>query len=461
MEKSWRLQRYNQKNYSELVEFPVEIIGRDGTVRRYAFEDAIRLYRRRITFAGVRYPDADLVGAEVEHCRSRIEQLRRSYFYRYGWGTPAGEPGPVDLFGSVAGELAAFLCKILRVEGRPQVQIEPAQDMLGPARSKLETASLPESVWFVHPHDSPVGMILYVHRFDGTLPETVKDEAREAFFARVKELERNGPIGGDGERMLGFHHTIDCGFILTARGEDFEALDLPTEERDEPPTPWDEAYDALRHGQTVEGLARCRRIVVEQPWHRQAYVAGAAAAMHLGQFEAAEDLALVGSKYFPDDGAMFWYLGHARVRQGRRAAGVADLQHALRLSPLLHTARLLLVVLLLQAGRVGQARHALRDAPDDKGDDRRAHAALHRLAQWLFWRQIMVGFGQTAAALGLFATALAGWFGLVPVALGVTMAGIGLYGFSGELRRVSDWARFDDLAHVVRRLKRISPDERG
>ena len=92
VEKTWRLQRYNQKNYSEVVEFPVEIIGRDGVVKRYTFEDSIRLYRRRITFAPIRYrDDHDLVQAEVDHCRSRIDQLRRSYFFRHGWGMPDGE----------------------------------------------------------------------------------------------------------------------------------------------------------------------------------------------------------------------------------------------------------------------------------------------------------------------------------------------------------------------------------
>ena len=28
MDKNWKLQRYDRKDYSELVEFPVEIVGR-------------------------------------------------------------------------------------------------------------------------------------------------------------------------------------------------------------------------------------------------------------------------------------------------------------------------------------------------------------------------------------------------------------------------------------------------
>ena len=92
MDKNGKLQRYDRKDYTELVDFPVEIVGRDGVVRRYTFEDSIRLYQRRITFAPIRFQDRDLARAEVNHCRSRIDQLRRSFFHRFGWGTPEGQP---------------------------------------------------------------------------------------------------------------------------------------------------------------------------------------------------------------------------------------------------------------------------------------------------------------------------------------------------------------------------------
>ena len=83
MDKDWKLQRYGRKDYSEIVDFPVEIVGRDGVVRRYSFEDSIRLYQRRITFAGIRYRETELIEAESQHCQSRIDQLRRSYFHRF------------------------------------------------------------------------------------------------------------------------------------------------------------------------------------------------------------------------------------------------------------------------------------------------------------------------------------------------------------------------------------------
>ncbi len=465
MEKTWRLQRYNQKNYSEVVEFPVEIIGRDGVVKRYTFEDSIRLYRRRITFAPIRYrDDHDLVHAEVDHCRSRIDQLRRSYFFRHGWQMPEGEASPVELFGSLAGELAAFLCRVLRVDGRPEVRFELVQELGSGKSSFLQAASKPISAWYLVPKDSPAGMLLYVHRFDGADPEDV----REDFFARVKEFERAGAVAGDGERLLAFHHTLDCGFVLTTRGADFEALDIDVDDSDEfaEPTAWDDALDALRKGNATEGLGRCRQIVTEQPWHRQAYIAGAGAALHLEQPAVAEDFALIGSKYFPNESMLSWYLAVARARQGRMDEARADLERAVASSPTHHAARLSLALQHVAARNWRRGWALVAAAPKERGDDKRAHNSVIELKQWLLCRRVLVGTGYTAAALGLLATALAGWFGLLPVALGLGLASFGVFLAGrkiGEIREGDPMFRrgpsHDDLAHVVRRLRRIGIDD--
>ena len=71
VERATRLRRYLRKDYSHVVEFPVEIVGRDGLVRRYSFDDSVRLYQRRIHSAVMRYDDGDLVDAEVRHCRTQ------------------------------------------------------------------------------------------------------------------------------------------------------------------------------------------------------------------------------------------------------------------------------------------------------------------------------------------------------------------------------------------------------
>ena len=120
LDKSHKIRRYKRKDYTAVVDFPVEIIGRDGVVRRYSFEESIRLYQRRIASADLRYADGELIQAEKEHCLSRIAQLRRSFFAHNGW--PAVETvdqvegGPEFL----AAEVAAFLRRCLSpVDARP------------------------------------------------------------------------------------------------------------------------------------------------------------------------------------------------------------------------------------------------------------------------------------------------------------------------------------------------------
>ncbi len=71
VDKVRKLRRYQRKDYSQLVDFPVEIVGRDGVVRRYSFEASVRLYQRRIALAPMRYEDQEVVDAEVQHCRKR------------------------------------------------------------------------------------------------------------------------------------------------------------------------------------------------------------------------------------------------------------------------------------------------------------------------------------------------------------------------------------------------------
>jgi hypothetical protein len=64
----------------------------------------------------------------------------------------------------------------------------------------------------------------------------------------------------------------------------------------------------------------------------------------------------------------------------------------------------------------------------------------------------------TPANVVLHPIALAGWFGLLPVTLGLFMAGTGMYAFRRELLRLSDWPRFEDLSQGLRRIRRRSTE---
>jgi len=444
MDKNWKLQRYDRKDYSELVDFPVEIVGRDGVVRRYTFEDSIRLYQRRITFAPIRYPDNDLVRAEVNHCRSRIDQLRRSYFHRYGWGTPNGQTSVEESFGDLAGELAAFLCRVLNVEGRPEIQFDPIEP---------ETEGV--STWYVIHNPETSGMLLYFHRFDGPRADAI----RERFFSSLKAFERMGRTMGDAERLIAYHHTVDCGFVLTGRGADHSAIVRVKEDSrpvDIAPTPWEELLEIIRKGDYEAGLRRCKELVAEQPYHRNAYVAGAMLGAFLGEHLDGEDLALVGSRYFPDDGSLFYYLGLCRARQSRGAEAEEALRRSLELSPELVSARTVLVVQLVEAQRYGEALELLAGRRGVEPDDRRADADLAHLEHWIRWRAWMWFGGIALVVIGLLIAGLSSWSGLVVVVLGVFLAGLGWFAFHRQLDAVVARQRFEEISQGLRRLNRNS-----
>ena len=441
MDKNGKLQRYDRKDYSELVDFPVEIVGRDGVVRRYTFEDSIRLYQRRITFAPIRYRDADLIRAEANHCRSRIGQLRRSYFHRYGWGTPEGQPSAEDTFGDLCGELAAFVSRVLDCEGRPEIRFDA-----------LEPDTDGRSTWFVTPEDARAGMILYVHRF----PEADAEGPRERFFGSLKTLDRMGRSGGDCERLIAFHHSVDCGFVLTGRGSDFQSIVRTQREAarvDVAPTPWDEVLEVIRKGDYETALRRCRRLAKEQPYHRNAYVAGAMLANFLGDHHLAENLASLGARYFPRDGALQYYLGVALLRIGHDDA-TARLSNAVRLAPEMMAARALLAVVHAENGRRVEALR-LMELPDGVvPDDRRAAAELKHLGQWFRWRRHMFAAGGALVLASALATAVVGLPGLVPGIVGTGVVAGGWFAFQRQLDAVSTRMRFEEISQGLRRLHR-------
>ncbi len=168
MDKVKKLRRYSRKDYTQLVAFPVEIVGRDGVIRRYSFEASIRLYQRRIASAATRYEDTDVVDAEVVHCRRRIDQLRKSYFHRYGTDLgPAGAGG--ELTGEFAGEVAAFLRRFYGLSGGSGLEVRCV--------SEQEHGR----TWFVRGQDRQ-SYILYLFRFE----HYGACSGREAFFALLR-----------------------------------------------------------------------------------------------------------------------------------------------------------------------------------------------------------------------------------------------------------------------------------
>jgi hypothetical protein len=178
----------------------------------------------------------------------------------------------------------------------------------------------------------------------------------------------------------------------------------------------------------------------------------------MGQLPAAEDLAVLGSRYFPNDGLLSYHLGLARMRQGHIDEGLLALREAVRLEPGMVAARFLLVTSLLERHRYREAARVLRERWKHPVDDRRGGALLTRLEQWVRWRRLMVGAGLLAGILGVAAAVMGGWVGLVPVALGLAMALVGSIAFRQQLDRIVALQRFDDVAYGIRRLHRRERD---
>lgn len=440
MDKDSRLKRYQRKDYTEVVDFPVEIVGRDGAVRRYDFEESVRLYQRRMTFAAVRFRDEDVIAAEQGHCRARVEQLRRSYFHLHGWTPQIGRGGPESSRLDIAGEIAGFLLRVFRETGRLSIRFtEVAQDGLG-------------RIWFVEREGLTGGLLLYTWNFEGSTGERAQSE----FVGLLKELRGADATLGDAERLVGYHRCDDCGFVLTGRARDVEGLAAaaPTEDEqtDAEPSDWEEVVELVRHGNLPSAFLRCRSIVEVQPWHRDAYALGAWLAVHLRSPGEAEDLAFVGARYYPTDPLLQLALGLARLHQGRSAEASVALSDALVRAPGLTAARSLLLITSLGQGRLWRAARLVRlPAGVAIGADEQAH---RRLVALLVRVVAFAVLGVTAVASASFGVTVLGGAALVPLVVSVMVCGLGGRWFRKRFEEVRERHYFEDPERALERVRR-------
>lgn len=423
MEKGRKMRRYSRKDYTQLVDFPVEIVGRDGVVRRYSFEESVRLYQRRIASAALRYHDEDVVDAEVRHCRSRIEQLRRSYFARYGWSGIHIMGASGALADGFAAEVAAFLRRWLEPS-----EVDP---------EALEFSFLEESsyhqVYFVrHPPgltQRPDGSseeasdhLLYLYRFD----QSGTCVARDDFFRFLKVLQGVRKVGQGVESLMAFHHTADCGLVLTGQGADLRRkpdhaddeplpeVDLRWTEAEAAADPLREGMALLRRGERQQALRRFVQAYERNHFRRAAYIGAAVVADQLGEHVEAETAALMGSRYFSDDAVLQYHLAVARLRRG----AVEEAAEALAEVELLEGGHrtfatgLLGTILALQQGRFVEGRRRLRGLGELEEP---ADADLGRAHRWLTTQlrahDVLCGCAAALGLLGLVtAAALSPWF---------------------------------------------------
>jgi hypothetical protein len=386
MDKSRKLRRYRRKDYSQVVEFPVEIIGRDGVVRRYSFEESVRLYQRRIASADIRYKDNEVSTAERDHCQHRIDQLRRSYFARFGWPEIGLVDGPDEADGRMSGEVAAFLRRCL-ANDYPDLAALCITFLESRAHHRVYHLLPPTPITASTP-DAAGRFLLYVYRFE----KTSTCETRDAFFEFVKVLDGIRDTSADDiEVLIAFHHTSDCGLILTGTRNvvpeiDQEAMieDLELSWADEigvgRPVQLEEALVLVRRGLYSDALERFITAYTHQNYNRMAYLGAAAIADLIGHDEEAETAAIMGTRYFPQDPALLFHLSLAHLRRGDSAAARSALQRAGDHANGAAARAMLNGIVSLWDGRISDGTRALRGI---RGDAFRTDPHLDRARSYL------------------------------------------------------------------------------
>lgn len=437
MDKATKIRRYQRKDYTAVVEFPVEIIGRDGLVRKYSFEESIRLYQRRIASADLRYSDLDLVQAEKQHCQSRIDQLRRSFFAHHGW--PAVEivdskNGPP---GILAAEVAAFLRRVLGA-------VAPQPERL--AFSLLESTG-DYRVYFVQPpcddlqDDSPIDghFLLYVFQF-----QSIGASAdREAFFDMVKVLDGVKITGAQSvESMIAFFHTHDCGLILTGRGSlakiigaegNASSEELAWAPDPHAPDPVETGMRLLSSGRLEEALDQFVFAYTEQHFRRVAYLGAAAVADQLGIDEEVETATVMGCRYFPNDPALEYFRGVNLMRRERFESALQVFDGLRHWKHGEHVVSLMAGLCMLGLHRLRAARHQFR------GLDSRAFHTDPHLGNTIRWIRAQ----QWARDVLFIASVLLGVLGLCSVVFQISNWGLlpAVFGFALSRMVMVSWHR--------------------
>ncbi len=432
MDKSRKLRHYQRKAYDQTVSFPVEIVGRDGEIRRYSFEASVRLYQRRIASAAVRYNDEAVVEAEINHCQQRIGQLRKSYFKWYGW--MEFDPGPVES-PEYSGEMVAFLRRFYAVG-----------DNMGELAVSWLHRTEDHDLFFLEGAQESERWLFYLFRFDDNDAVSVRD----SFFSLLRLVQ--GAKGEDAERLVAFHHTADCGLILTGVGEAVRAAPAKLD-GDRLVRVGGSNDDSYRRGLRslavgdVEGaLEMFLQSMGDKPYFRKAYVAAAVLSDQVRKWSEAEAATRMGLHYFPGDAVLNYHFGLARFRQGQHEDARVALVAALDARPAIFPARYLLGLIDLVEGRLFSAGRHLRMAaglPRPRRDRDAGH--LRQLRAWLRSHALLLGLGAAVALAGAVQVGL-GYRGGGSLLLAGLIAAAGSEAlFRVRMRRLCRDVRFRDV----------------
>ncbi len=334
---SEELQAYENKDYSEVIQFPVELVDRDGVVRRYSYEESLAVYHRRIQSAPWRLDDDQVVRAEIGHCSRRIDQIKRSFREQLEEGSSHRVlDNPRAVLGEGYEILAAFYDKVLE---RRQLTLDGG---LGLAVALLQDEA-DCRLYHLSFGSQQGGHLLYVYPFEKPGDQDPRDAWREA-TQRHRRYQ-----GAQVERLLLAEQGDAAGYILTGTEEiprglrarllkhssDKEFLQIPGGREDQfarrwsaslpsgssNHSTWNEAFDrgmlALGRDQLSDALEHFEHAVEQNPYHRESYLAVLGVLDTIGGYEEADLYAEMARSHLPSDGLICYRIAILHVRQGR------------------------------------------------------------------------------------------------------------------------------------------------
>jgi|GEM_PF-1684093 len=353
------LRSYENKDYSEEIQFPVELVDRDGVVRRYSYEESLAVYHRRIQSAPWRLDDTKVVQAEIGHCSRRIDQIRRSFKAQSGRpGALGHHENPRAVLGEGFDILTAFYDKVLQ---RRQLSLDGDLEMAVALVQDEEYR-----LYHLSFGSQQGGHLLYVYAFERPGDQDPRAAWRDATH-RFRQYS-----GPQVERLLLAAHGENAGYILTGSEEiprglkarlrahetrdeesvhSEDSLMEPSEEgvqpwwaadapsKDAGPA-WGEAFEqgmaALGKDQLTQALSLFQKAVEENPFHREAYLAVLGVLDTLSSYDEADLYAEMARSHLPNDGLIRYRTAILHVRQWRHDEALVAFDEAVQLEPSLY-----------------------------------------------------------------------------------------------------------------------------
>jgi tetratricopeptide (TPR) repeat protein len=391
-----KLQAYDEKDYTETIEFPVELVDRDGVVRRYSYEESLAVYHRRIQSAPWRYSEDGLVRAEIGHCTRRIDQIKRSYRRKARKEGVSAASNPRAVLGEGYGLVRAWYAEQIRERG---LYLDPEVALLV---SLLQDEPACR-IYHVGVQRKAGGHLLYVYPFD----RRGDSDPREAYEAARAAYRNAGLVGVEVERLLFAEESGDVGYLLTGVDDLPEHLvDLcrpahdeldaggdtlpdpaqpwwmssPEDEGEEPSTDFEHGLEALREDRNDEAIDAFRRSVEVNPYHRDAYLALLAVLDGAGRFQEAELYGEMAEAHLPGDALVKHRQGINLVRRGDLDRAVRSFDEASELNPALSQPRYFGAQVLIAQGRdLDGAARRLRTAVECEDAEDHVALALRRV----------------------------------------------------------------------------------